>query len=83
MKARKAKKPDRVKLSVRVVAHLKQRIEEAAQREGVTIEAWVSRTIEARLAVNVVNGESREHGESFEYEQEQKLDDIRAMRETW
>ncbi len=83
MKARKTKQPDRVELSVTVVPHLKQRIKEAAQREGVTIEAWVSRAIEARLAVNVVDGENREHGESFEYEQEQKLDDIRAMRETW
>lgn len=83
MKASKSKQPDRVKLSVTVVPHLKQRLEEVARQDGVSVEAWVLKTIEARLAVRVVNSEDRGDAESVEYEQEQKLDDIRAMRETW
>ncbi len=83
MKASRTKQPDRAKLSVVMAPHLKLRLEEAARQEGMTVEAWVLRTIEARLAVNAVNVENRKDAESFEYEQEQKLDDIRAMRDTW
>ncbi len=78
MKEKKSKQPDRMKLSVPIGRHLKRRIDEAARQEGIAVKTWVLRTIEAKLAAHGAH-----EGESFEYEQEQKLDDIRAMRDTW
>ncbi len=76
-------KAKKTKLSVLVVPELKQRLEEAAHREGTTSSAWVVKAIEASLGRRGAKFESRMDDESHEFLHEEKLNDIRALREIW
>ena len=86
MKAKGTRQPEHVehvKLFVVVHPDLKRRLESAARQDGMTRHAWVVRAIEDRLVSRAAKVAAPDQPESSEYLQEQKLDDIRALRETW
>lgn len=83
MTGSETKQPGRMDLVVLMRPDLKRRLEDAAQKEGMTNNDWVLTAIEARLAVHDAKVESREDVESPEYQQEQKLDDLRSVGEGW
>lgn len=83
MKGNTTNQLGRVNLVVLMLPNLKRRLEEAAQKEGMTDNDWVLKAIEARLDVHDAKVEKREDVESPEYQQEQKLDELRAMGAGW
>jgi hypothetical protein len=72
-----------VKLSLVMLAELKDRLEMAARAVGMTENEWMLQAIEAQLRSSVSTQDAPEYAESSEFLHEQKLDDIRAMRENW
>jgi hypothetical protein len=47
------------RISLRVPDHLKRRIEEAAEHESLSVNAWLSRAVSAALAPNPQQGDRR------------------------
>ena len=83
MKRKGIRQPQQVRFMVAVDPDLKRRLEEAARKDGLSRDSWIARAIEHRLVIREANAPAAQQVESSEYLQEQKLDDIRAMRETW